>query len=72
MKEWPLLSLLLNITLEVKRRDLMETFLEVQWLRLHVPNTEGKSSIPGQGANPTGHTVWPKKRKWEIEIWGLK
>ena len=28
------------------KRD--ETSLVVQWLRLHAPNAEGRSSIPGQ------------------------
>ena len=62
MKEWPLLSLLLNITLEVKKRDLMETFPEVQWLRLHAPNPEGEGSIPGQGAE-IPQVIWCGQKK---------
>ena len=57
------ISLLLNITLEVKKRDLMETFPEVQWLTLHAPNPEGEGSTPGQGAEIPQVTWCGQKKK---------
>ena len=31
----------------------MGTFLVVQWMRLHAPNTGDLGLIPGQGLDPT-------------------
>ena len=38
--------------------------LVIQWLRFHVPSSEGTGSIPGWETK-IPHAVWPKKKKIE-------
>ena len=40
--------------------------LVIQWLRFHVPSSEGTGSIPGWETK-IPHAVWPKKKKKKIE-----
>ena len=43
------------------------TFLVVHWLRLHVPNAEGMSLIPGQGTKIPNATKPDQKKKSHIK-----